>query len=138
MDPWQFTATNFKQRRRDTWRAMRLWLAVAALSIIGLKVATWRGSANSPALAAIFESSRHQASLNDMEFWQLNLSFASFVALGVSVVAIVLAVRRHYRCPKCNAVPMGSWTTFGSGGVSWNRGVDLNPTACPKCGAKLR
>jgi hypothetical protein len=52
-----------------------------------------------------------------MTLWQLNLSLGSLVAMGVSGIAIVIAVQRHYRCPKCNAVPMGSWNTLGPGRV---------------------
>jgi transcription elongation factor Elf1 len=73
-----------------------------------------------------------------MPLWQLNLSFVSFIAMGVSGIAITLAVKRYYRCPRCDSVPLGSWTPFGPGNIGVQWGVAVNPAICSKCGAILR
>jgi hypothetical protein len=133
-DNW--TAAAFQQRRRETWKAIRIWLVVVVLALIGTYIAL--RNADVHASGNGIGSFRYNASLDDMTLWQLNLSLGSLLAMAVSVIAIVIAVQRHYRCPKCNAVPMSSWNTLGPGRVGKRWGVSLNPSVCPSCGAKLR
>jgi hypothetical protein len=73
-----------------------------------------------------------------MALWQLILGFASLIGITASVVAITLGVRRYYRCPECESVPLGSWTSLGPGNIGKSWGLDLNTSVCSKCGARLR
>src|ERR1051326_7009269 len=68
---------------------------------------------------------------------QFTWGLVSLVATGAAVIGITVGVRRHYRCPKCNAVPTGTWSTVGLGSFGLNRGVAINPCLCPNCGAPL-
>ena len=66
-------------------------------------------------------------------------TFSSILGFaGGALIAIIFAVRRHYRCPKCGEVPMGTWVDSGPSSFGVNRGVDLFPANCPHCGARLR
>jgi hypothetical protein len=80
---------------------------------------------------------RYQLSLDDMTGTELTISLVSFVAVGIGVVGTVVGIQRHYRCPKCEEVPMGSWNTFGPNLFGRQSGVALFPTLCPNCGARL-
>jgi undecaprenyl pyrophosphate phosphatase UppP len=119
-DPWHFTAAAFKQRRRDTWKAIRIWLLVEALAV------------------ATFLAVPNAHSMRDMSLWQLNTLFGAFVVMGAAIIAITFAIKRHYRCPKCEAIPMNSWATLGPSTFGVYSGVALNPSVCRKCGARLR
>jgi hypothetical protein len=112
-------SAEFQRRRSATWRASRLWLL---LGIIAAVVFWLQPKGNSA----------------DMSETQFTLSLISFVVMGVSIVAITFSVRRLYRCPNCGAIPMGSWATLGPTSFSLRRDVDLNPSTCGNCGAKLR
>jgi hypothetical protein len=137
-DPWRFTATAFQQRRRDTWKAIRIWIVLEALAIGGFLIAGLSKSAPAQRAGELFGAFHYSRSLADMTLWQLNLAFGSFAAMLGAGIAITMGIQRHYRCPKCETVPMGSWTTFGPGGIGKNWGVEFNPSICRKCGARLR
>jgi hypothetical protein len=137
-DPWHFTAATFQQRRRDTWKAIRIWVVIEALAILSLPIVAWSKFAHAPRSAALFEPLSDTLSLGDITLWQLNLNIGAASAMVAATIAIVMAVQRHYRCPKCETVPMGSWTTFGLGDVGKRLGVEFNPSSCPKCRARLR
>ena len=81
---------------------------------------------------------RYTLSTNDETEGQFTLWLVSFVVAGGALIAIIFAVRRHYRCPKCGEVPMGTWVDSGPSSFGVNRGVDLFPANCPHCGARLR
>jgi hypothetical protein len=85
-----------------------------------------------------YGSIRTSLSVEDESAWQLALELVSFIVRGGSMIAITYAVKRHYRCPKCDAIPMGSGSNLGPGafGRQWG-GVALNPSVCPSCGARL-
>jgi hypothetical protein len=105
----------FAIRRSATWRACRLWLMVLVVSggYFGISLSHGSGDVSLGMLLA------------------LTLVFSSGIA-------VLMAVGRHYRCPKCNKVPMrGSVSAGLSGSVSFNRRVDFSPEECPNCGARL-
>jgi hypothetical protein len=77
-------------------------------------------------------------SLDDMSLWQLNGAFASLLAFGAAVIGGTVAVKRHYRCPKCESIPLGPWASLGPTRYGLNWGLDLKPSVCAKCGARLR
>ena len=132
--PW--TVSEFQRRRHQTWRAIRLWVLVGAAGAAGFWFVMWVNPATTCTDGSL-GSFRCSLSADNMSLWQLNLIFGSIVTLGVSVAAIARAVQRHYRCPNCEAVPLGSWSAFGRASFSTSWGVALNPSVCSKCGAKL-
>jgi hypothetical protein len=131
------TAVEFQRRRSQTWRAVRLWILLGGAGIIGFCVPFWVNPA-AKCVHQAFGSSKCTLSTDDMPLWQLNLSFGSLIVAGASVIAATLAVRRYYRCPRCETIPLGSWTTLGPANFGMQWGVALNPSVCPKCGAILR
>jgi hypothetical protein len=137
-DPRHFTVATFQQRRRDTWKAIRIWVLVEALAVLTFPVAAWSKLAHAPKSAELFEPFHYNFSLGDITLWQLNLAFGVASALIAATIAIVMAIQRHYRCPKCETVPMGSWTTFALPDVCKRWAVEFNPSSCPKCSARLR
>ena len=132
--PW--TVAAFKQRRRETWRAIRLWLLLLFIGSAGFWVPFYLERTNVKA-----ENSgsrvRYRLSLDDMTGTELIISLVSFVAAGIGVVGTVVGTQRYYRCPRCEEVPMGSWNTFGPNLFSRQSGVAVFPAVCPNCGARL-
>lgn len=59
-------------------------------------------------------------------------------AFAVAIVWLTYVCQRYYRCPSCDSIPMSGYTSMGSGGVSFSRGVALNPEFCSTCGVRLR
>jgi hypothetical protein len=57
---------------------------------------------------------------------KLALFLIPFAVICVSIVALTNITMRHYRCPKCDAVPRGG------------KGVLLDPWECPSCGVPLK
>ena len=110
-------SAEFQRRRSATWRATRLWLLVGALAGVAFCLLPTGRAA-------------------DMSEAQFTLNLVSLVAGGICITAVVFSVRRLYRCPRCETIPMGLMGRPGTIGVRW--GVDLNPYTCPNCGAKLR
>ena len=111
--------TEWKRRRTTTWRAIRVALLV--LFICGC--AFWYLT---------------QTPAPEMNGTQFLLSFLIFCALGTAMLVVIFRVNRLYRCPRCNTVPMGEWSTLGPGSIGYESGVALNPQRCSKCGAVLR
>ena len=60
-------------------------------------------------------------------FW---ICFAAFAGMVGAVVHITFTVKRHYRCPSCEAPVVDSAADGGE--------VPLNPATCPNCGVQLR
>ena len=132
--PW--TVSAWREQRRATWVAIRLWLVVLLAGMIGFWIPFWLNRAQVHKLE-LGNRTRYTLSTNDETEGEFNLGLVSLVIAGVSGIAIVFAVRRHYRCPKCSEIPMGTWTILGPSSFGVNRGVDLFPPNCPNCGARL-
>jgi hypothetical protein len=132
--PW--TVAAFKQRRRDTWKAIRLWLFLLIFGFAGFWVPFYLERTKVKVENA-GSRVRYHLSLDDMTGSELIISLVSSVVLGIGVVGTVIGTQRHYRCPKCEEVPMGSWNTFGPNLFSRQSGVEVFPTVCPNCGARL-
>jgi hypothetical protein len=107
------------RRRSATWRAIRWALAVLVIS----SIAFWY-LAKTPA--------------SEMDGTQLITTFAIFLVLGIAMLLVIFRTNKLYRCPRCNSVPMGEWSSLGPGSIGYESGVALNPTSCSKCGARLR
>lgn len=112
-------STEFQQRRRRTWRAVRWWLL--ATVVAGLLFAM--GPVGS------------DRTLSQAQFSFMMICF--FVA-AVAMILVIRGVTTYYRCPNCNKIPMTGSFSAGLGGISYRRGVDLNPTECSHCGARLK
>jgi hypothetical protein len=133
--PW--TVNAWRRQRRATWVAIRLWLVVLLVGLIGFSIPFYlnRERVHKKEWAG---HTRHTLSSNDETEGQFTLGLVSLGVAGVAAVAIIFAVRRHYVCPKCNEMSMRSWVSFGSSSFGYCRGLDLFPEACPNCGARLR
>jgi hypothetical protein len=114
MQAAELTIAEFKRRRTATWRATRWWLLVLAATggyfVYGAK--------------------------RDPRDFSIAM-IVTFALMMMSTLAIIFAVNRLYKCPACEKVPMANWTSFGVGSISFNRGVELRPTVCGHCGARL-
>jgi ABC-type Fe3+ transport system permease subunit len=108
--PW--TVDAWRRQRRATWAAIRLWLILLLAGIIGFQIPFWlnREHVHQQQLG---NRTRYTLSTNDESEGEFTLGLVSLVITGVAGIAIVFAVRRHYRCPKCNEIPMGTWANFG-------------------------
>jgi hypothetical protein len=127
----------FRKRRSQTWHAIRFWVLLGIVGAVAFIVPLWMNSATK-CIHHSFASSKCSLSTNDMPLWQINLCLIALVGMMASIIAITLAVRRHYRCPRCEAIPIGSSTSLGPGNLGTKWGVALTPDVCFKCGAKLR
>jgi predicted RNA-binding Zn-ribbon protein involved in translation (DUF1610 family) len=133
--PW--TVNAWRRNRRATWVAIRFWLIVLLLGLIGFQIPFWlnREHVRKQDLGT---RTRYTLSTNDESEGEFTLELVSLVVGCSAGAVIVFAVKRHYRCPKCSEVPMGIWVDFGPSSFGVNRGVDLFPVSCPNCGARLR
>jgi hypothetical protein len=129
--PW--TVTAFQEARRDTWRAIRIWLLMLIVGMIGLAVPFWLNRSH----LHMTSPGKYSLSAADEAVGQFTLGLVSIVVVGAAAIGITVGLRRHYRCPKCNAVPMGTWNSLGPDTLGLNRGVALNPSVCGSCGAPL-
>jgi hypothetical protein len=109
----------FRERRSRTWRAVRWWIPV--------------GIAAGIAFALVPGGEDRAISQNEFTFMM-----GCFVVVALSIIMMIGAVTKHYRCPNCNKIPMTGSFKAGMGGISYRRSVDLNPTECPNCGALLK
>jgi hypothetical protein len=130
------TVNAWRRQRRATWVAIRLWLIVLLAGLIGFQIPFWlnRGHVHKQELGS---RTRYTLSTDDETEGEFTLGLVSLVIIFVAGIAITFAVRRHYRCPKCNEIPMGTWANFGPGSFGVNRGLNLFPVTCPNCGARL-
>jgi len=129
--------SEFQRRRKATWKAARWWLALTFIGIIGFEVPFWINRDKLHTEKGILFR-RDRLSAEDETEGQFTLGLVSLIAIGTGIIGATYAVRRHYRCPKCNEVPMGTWSIFGPASFGIRRGVNLNPTQCPNCGAMLK
>ncbi|HEY7841962.1 MAG TPA: hypothetical protein VIC61_10365 [Gammaproteobacteria bacterium] len=109
----------FQERRNRTWRAVRWWLPVGAIA--GATFAFMPGGTD--------------RALTQAEF---TVMMVCFFIVALSIIMLIRGILKHYRCPNCNEIPMTSSFSAGSGGLSYRRGVDLNPLECSHCGARLK
>jgi len=132
--PW--TVPAFKQRRRDTWKAIRIWLLLLLIGFAGFWVPSYL-EREKVKVENIGSRVRYHLSLDDMTGSELIISLVSFVVAGIGVAGTVKVTQRHYRCPKCEEVPMGYWNILGPNLFRRQSGVDLTPSVCRNCGARL-
>jgi hypothetical protein len=109
----------FRERRSRTWRAAKWWLLTCVIAGIGFAAMTG-GS---------------DRTLTQGEF---TFAMVCFAVAGASIIFLIRAILKHYRCPNCNEIPMTSSFKAGSGGLSYRRSVDLNPVECSNCGTRLK
>jgi hypothetical protein len=93
------------------------------LGVIGFSIPFWLNP-HTKKLPGRFS---YTLDLRDEFGWELALGFTSFVIAGAGVVGTTLGVKAHYRCPRCESLPM----SLRAGGLL------LFPTSCPECGARL-
>jgi hypothetical protein len=125
LTPW--TVNAWRTQRRATWAAIRLWLILLLAGVIGFYIPFWL---NREHVHKLPQSHQYILSTNDESEAQFTLGLVSFVVAGGALIAIIFAVRRHYRCPKCGEMPMAR------SGLRWS--LAIFPAACPNCGARLR
>jgi hypothetical protein len=134
-EPW--TVKAFKERRRQTWKANRYWWLLLVIGLIGFAVPFYleRGHVHTEDYGSRVKQS---LSTEDMTEGEFTIALVSLVGVFAGVVGITIGTRRHYRCPRCEEIPMGSWTRLGRSSFGVSSGVELFPSVCRNCGAKLR
>jgi hypothetical protein len=71
-------------------------------------------------------------------FWDLRFFFVAFVASAGAILWLTFVCARHYLCPACGKPPMTGGPAFGTGGVLYDKSVDLDPEFCSNCGVRLK
>lgn len=137
MESEAWTVRAFQKQRSATWKAIRLWLFFLALGAIGFCTPLWMNKEKVDTSRSSLGRVRISLSSSDETEGQFTLGLISLIVIFTAGIAIILGVRRHYRCPRCNEIPMGSWTDLGPSKFSMSSGVEVYPTLCPNCGAKL-
>jgi hypothetical protein len=137
MDAIPWTVTAFRKRRRETWISVRLWLLLLAIGLLGFQIPFWLEQEHVRRVETT-RAVKQYLSVNDETEGEFTLGLISLVAAGIAAVGITLGVRRHYRCPRCETIPMGSWSQSGPTSYTWQSGVSLLPSVCRNCGARLR
>ena len=132
--PWAVTA--FRRSRRETWKVIRGWLLLLAIAAVGFWTPFWLNR-DRVHIVDTSRGTRYTLPLEDETMGEFTLGLVSLILIGVAGIGIVVGVRRHYRCPKCNTIPMTTWAQFGPA-FGIRRDVAINPSVCPKCGARLR
>ena len=110
------TVLEFKRRRKVTWDAVKWWVAIDSIGLIGMML-----------LGDIDESASLQ---------RFAAPFVLFMLVGIAFIRIVYIVRANYRCPACEAIPMSTDFSVGPG-IGYEEGVAINPKRCSACGARL-
>ena len=118
MPPSTDTVQEFQRKRKQTWAAAKPWLLLLVASVVGGLV-----------IGEVTDQSSQE------EWWLFLLAVALFIA---TVARLVFIVRALYRCPACSEVPMSGWAQLGPSSFGAERGVDLNPAQCSRCGTKLK
>ena len=109
----------FQRRRKATWGAIRGFLSVAVLSVVSLFAL--------PFVEAPSNVEQH-----------LRIGVLLILVFVVCVIAIKIQVRRLYRCPQCNQVPIKTIYGWRTKLGTEARDIQWNPSECPNCGAPLR
>ncbi len=131
MEPVPSTAISFQSRRLKTLMAIRPWFFVLAFGIIGCAVTFFIERDNvqiKTRVGPLYVTQKYNLLWQDMSAETIILALISFTLFIAAIIAITFYVHRYYRCPNCETVPVGGGT----------RGVNLDPSICPKCGVKLR
>jgi hypothetical protein len=115
MEGTESTVEEFGRRRSATWRAVRWWL----LTLV---------------FAGVYFAYRANQDPTDFNV----PTMVSFVLMMGSLLAAIFAINRRYRCPRCEMVPMMDSKSVGLDSFSFERGVDLSPSVCGNCGARLK
>lgn len=113
------TVTEFQRRRTATWRVVRWWLLLAVLCIGALFALPFTAVSSKP--------DEH-----------LRIGISLIIGFVVCVGVINIQVRRAYRCPRCNKVPIKTIYGWRSELGSEARDIQWNPAECPNCGVPLR
>jgi hypothetical protein len=137
MDEVPWTVTAFKRRRQETWKANRFWWLLLVVGLFSFEVPFYLERAHVHKTHSGQRVSQTLSSEDETE-GEFTLGLVSLISMGAAVVGITFGTRRHYRCPKCETIPMGSWASFGPTSFSLKSGIDLFPSVCRQCGAKLR
>lgn len=128
----------FQSRRLKTWGAVKPWFFVFALGAIIELAVLFIDRKYVQTNADPFYSSVKFGMTQDTSVEAFTFGLIALVLMGTAIIAASSCVRRFYRCPVCDTVPMGSWHLAGPSVFGTKDGVDLNPSVCPKCGARLR
>jgi hypothetical protein len=71
-------------------------------------------------------------------FWDMRFFFVAFFGGIGSILWLIFVCTRYYLCPACGKMPMTNGTAFGTDGISYERGVALDPEFCANCGVRLK
>jgi FtsH-binding integral membrane protein len=112
-------SVEFQDRRRQTWENTRNWLVVAMGSaILGC------------AFGNVDDSSTR---------WKIAIAVILWTAFFSSMFVMTFWVRKLYRCPSCDEIPMGGSFSVGSdSSFGYEKNLLLNPKKCPHCGVMLK
>jgi len=102
-----------------TWRSIRCWAAIACIAVLSLFVLAFTS-----------------VSIDDN--WHLNVGVGLVTVFVICAAVIRWQVRRHYRCPRFNLVPIRTAYGWGNEFGGEPRDVEWNPEECPNCGTALR
>jgi hypothetical protein len=91
--PW--TVTAFQNNRRATWKAVRWWVALQVLGLIGFSVPFLLESEH-----VRKDYSGRSLALEHMTAGESALGLLSLIVVFAAGIGIGVAGRRHYRCPK--------------------------------------
>jgi hypothetical protein len=132
--PW--TVAAFQRTRRETWKAVRVWILLLAMAAICFWIPFWLHREHVEVVDTS-RGTRYTLPFEEETMEEFTVSLISLVLGGAAVIGIVVGVRRHYRCPKCDKIPMTTRAQLGPVfGV--RRDVDMNPSLCSNCAARLR
>lgn len=114
----QILGTTFEARRSAIWQANRRWVFASVLAVCAMALLAQQTNA-SPDLA-----------------WVVVLTAGGLVS--ITIARLVRALNALYRCPNCGLLPYQSVNEYKCGGLGPTRSDFMSPTACPKCGTRLR
>jgi len=133
-EPW--TVAAFRRARRETWKAIRVWLLLFAIAAIGFCIPFWLNR-DHVHVVDTSRGTRYTLSAADETVGEFTLGLVSLILGGAAGIGVVFGVRRHYRCPRCDTIPMTTRTQLGPV-FGIRRDVALSPSVCSNCGARLR
>jgi hypothetical protein len=112
-----YTVQEFQRRRRQAWKEARPWVSLFIIAVIAsYLIGDPKGGSWLLWTAALFV----------------------FAGIVLSIVRTLMIIGERYRCPGCGRTPMFGSASVGSAGIGYSRDVDLNPSRCSRCGAKLK
>lgn len=102
--PW--TVAAFQRRRRETWRAVRWWWLVLPVGIVGFELPFYWERAHVRTEQHGPMSVRQSLSSQDESKSEFTLGLVSLAIIFIAGGGIIFGVRRHYRCPRCEEIPI--------------------------------